>query len=319
MQQSTLTMRDAILERIRNKERETVLVSRLPKWSELTLPVVLGSFSMFEEKTKVRYLVERSCVEIDGVVTTQTELAREYLNLKFPNRRKPRYLKEQWELLEEWPPVPLYANPTYWTHNDGWYVDVKSAWWQIMNIVGWDVDYYPGEWVSTMRTNHDDFPFPDLKVARSALVSMGRPSVLRRAKPSPDFPYVEIEETKTFNKFYNPSLWRFISDTLNGIAREAIDYAGVHYVNNDGFICVGKESYERLIHVLDDWGLSYSIKGHGRGWVRATGCYQVGDARTMILRPRGYTHKVTNLPWLEWLKERVVTYSALHIARQSQL
>lgn len=319
MQQSTLAMRDMILDRIEKKDRTTIVMSRLPKWDELTLPVILGSFSMYEERTKTRYLSESDCVEIDGVYTTPSELAREYLNIKFPDRKPPRYTKEQRKLLTEWPPVPLYANPIYWTHDEGWYVDVKSAWWQIMNIVGWDVDYWPGKFVGYKGTTHDDFPFADIKVSRSALVSLGRPSVLRRAIPSEHFPYVDVVKTKTFNKFYNPSLWRFISDVLNGIAREAIDYAGVHYVNNDGYICVGRESFERLTDVLNDWGLTYSIKGHGSGWVRTRGCYQVGDARTMFVGKRQYVHKVTHLPWLEWLKERVATFSALHIARQSQL
>jgi hypothetical protein len=277
-------LKEAALKRADNFQ--TFYVRKFPDESYFKEIVMMGSHSYCLIQTKRRLVKEK--MKIDpvndpSVVETPSAIARDYLRHVY--QRGPRGTKAQMIKVEGLPPVPSYAKPGKFAH--GSYIDIRSAYWSIMKIIGWDLDYNPGLWISPGRPPAD-FPFPDHKVARNCLVSAGRMGSIdpETQKPRgipmydprklPGDPYSEVIRG---SELKNNQLPRLIHDLLNSIAAQAIEVGAV-YVNNDGFIGPTPNITDRIIGVIRDWGLDYSIKGEGGGQVKASGTYEVGIAKT---------------------------------------
>lgn len=330
-------MRALLVERCaeRRGSVQVDLVERWPEIRSLPCPIVLGSNSWWIERQRRRIMYRPGCVQVEpGIYETPGAIARIYLEEAYGVARKGyqyRMTTEQWRIIEQWPAMPSYSYVTRFDH--GYYIDIKAAWFQILLVAGWNIDYRPGaerpRWIMWGRPPAD-FPFPDAKVARSALVSLSRPARLRMWR-CPDCDGIAdarctVEGTPHYrsgshieairSRYYNPMLWRFVSDVLNSVARSAVDDCGAVYVNNDGFIAPNEDSAMQIMELLARWGLDARIKAEGEGHVNARGAYQVGKAKS---RAFAYPHDLDAInapPWSDWLAHR---YARMAERRRTEL
>lgn len=274
-----------------------IRVKQFPDVEKIHEIVMLGSHSFALINSRRRLVKEKIDLTAE-VYETPSAIARDYL--RFVYKKGPRYTKSQALRVEGIEPVPSYADPQKFGH--GFYVDIQSAYWSIMQIAGWNVDYNPGLWLSPGRPPAD-FPFPDHKVARNCLVSAGRLGGIPRYDPRklPGDPYDEI---KAGSPLKNLQLPRLIHDVLNTIAAQVIE-AGAIYVNNDGCIVRDQKTLDRVMQIVSDWGLTARIKAEGGGQIKASGTYQVGRVRTMNYstvgenQPLAHVYKPSYADWLQ--------------------
>jgi len=272
---------------------ETKLVYNLPRLDELNETTILGSYSYSLVSSRVRYLKNKDLVTVGDMVEAPSTVARDYLNLEY--KRGPRIKSAQGQaIMDGLEAMPNYAKPDKYDH--GFYIDIKSAYWSIMQIVGWNVDYWPGNWLSAGRVP-DSFPFPGHKIARNCLVSAGmKGSITRLLMPSG-----KLDTIKPSGNLTNMSLPKLISDVLNCIAFDAIQMGAV-YVNTDGFIVKDEKTAGRVIQLIFDWGLTPTIKMEGPGAVKSSGAYKVGENASIPYKLRGRESGVNAV--------RLPTYSA---------
>jgi hypothetical protein len=195
---------------------------------------------------------------------------------------------------------PLYAIPCELEY--GYYLDLQSAYWQILQLGGWDVDYLPNGFLAVRSSVHD-FPFPQNKLARNSLVSMGLPSTSTIWKPDKG-----LIRRGNSNATVNLVLWGFVQDVLHTFAHDMIEYAGAIYVNTDGYI-IPHDKLETAMQIADGWGLVLRMKESGRAVVRGVGDYDIGSHQSK--RPRKYPRKHEYIKPLRfsWLRDRVKHFS----------
>jgi hypothetical protein len=292
-------MLNILIERAKKRQDQwrTIPVRQLPDPYSLTETTILGSYSYSKLSSRTRIVVKKDCVTLDGdLIETPSAIARDYLREKY--KRGPIIKSVQAAaLMDSLYGVPNYAKPRLFEH--GFYVDIKSAYWSIMKISGWNVDYWPGKWLS-IGTPPDDFPFYNHKIARNCLVSAGVPSKILRYTPRGQF-----DEMRVGSPLANISLFKLIQDVLNSIAEESIA-AGAIYVNTDGFIAPNENIAAKIINIIEDWGLVASIKGEGEGGVKGAGAYKVGNAESVpwSLREDNAPIKAIHAPHhRRWLKK----------------
>lgn len=261
------TVRREVWERIREKSESydtTDVVSGFPPLSHFGREGVwVGSYSRSIPSRKWRlYHAASVCTEND-LKATPPQLTRAYLDLKFPKQLRAR--KSQ---LEFWKPrrsQPMYTLTGNY-NREMVYLDLKQAYWSIVKVIGWDVDYFPGMLVR--RQACDDYPFTGNRLARNSLVSMGL--------PSHGFLYKDGRIIAVPHAWkVNLGLWTAVQDILHGIADEMIKRAGAVYVNTDGYIlpaaheAIGRE-------IAAEWGLRIGEKNRGRATIYGVGAYSIG-------------------------------------------
>lgn len=311
-----------ILTQLRDKARE-----RASKWSPVSLVELpdpfqlnertsLGSYSYALQVSRVRLLRKYSLINLgEGVKETPSSIARDYLKLAY--KYGPKILHEQaieigaYDDPEEQDirkrklkPYPLFAKPARFDH--GFYIDIHSTFWAIMLIAGWNVDYYPKQWLAGGRPP-DDFPFPKHKAARSCLVSVARPGKITFYEPVGKFP-----EVKAGMPTVNLSISKLISDILNSIASEAVAMGAV-YANTDGYILPTERQAAHVAQMVFDWGLEPRIKYEGPGAVKGVGGYKVGDYESEPYKSRTSPEPLENLyppDYKKWLQFRFSKLSA---------
>lgn len=255
----------------------------MPDVRTFTERAFVGTFSTTTTRSKRRYLLQDTLIKsLTDWGQTPSELARDYLDIAYP--RKLRATGEQCEAFSKPRSMPLYYAP--YVTNDGVYVDVRSAFWSIMSVVGWDVDYMPGKYLSPGRAPYD-FPLPNHKVARNCLVSAGLDNSVTVWTGN------KFEETKPFNVHKNLGLWSCIADILHMIAVYAVKVCKARYVNTDGYIVPGFHAGD-LIQYIQSIGLPYAIKDAGATMVTGVGSYRVGDTQTHNFSPE-YSMPYSNL------------------------
>lgn len=216
-------------------------------------PVILGSFSWSSQAIKTKWLSEPHVSNFGGGYVTPGDLARDYLALKYPNRRI-RCTTAQWkECVGTKVEPPLYCNPC--RLESASYLDLSGAFWQIVRNVGWDVGYLPGKFLIS-NSRMTDFPYSFHKMARNCLVSVGIPAPMRLWNGH------AIEFIKKPSKFVNMILWRLVQDVLNSVAADMVD-AGCVYVYTDGYI-LPDDKLRLGFEILESWGLDYKIKMYGQ-------------------------------------------------------
>lgn len=252
--------------------------------------VILGTYSRTWRNREKREVLKHKAIEFNGRLDSPTAHTRDYL-MSCYDRRPAK--KEQRELLKR-KRMPIYANPGIMT--DAVYLDIKSAWFSIVMLAGWNVEYYPGRWFGFGQPPAD-FPFKDIKVARSALVSIGRTQKI------PLWVKGHLKTQPMYNNTENFHIWGVIADTLNCIASVAIS-EGARYVNTDGFI-ISRSKMDFMIDYILDWGLTVKVKAQGGAVICGVGAYQVGSHQTV----RGMTfHPCEVIDWEvgeKWLKRRL--------------
>lgn len=268
--------------------------------------IYLGSYSYFFPQSKRRMVVAHGLIRLgDKIRETPPAVARDYLESVY--HHGPRVRHEQIQKIRAGlSALPNMAKPCRFDH--GFYIDIKSAFWSLMQIVGWNPDYYPEKWLCPGRPPAD-FPFPDHKIARNCLVSAGLISEVPIYRP-PDGGSGETQ--RIGSKILNYSLYRLISDVLNTIAGQA-ESLGAVYANTDGYIAPDPIIGARIAQLIFDWGLTPRIQAEGPGGVRGSGAYKVGGNTSTpfkVRRDDRGLRKIHPRRASRWLQERIAFYSA---------
>ena len=301
-----MSMLYTLVEKIKEKQsqKKMIFVNRLPPLSSLKELTIIGKFSYYQNQSQRRIIHKPEAVEIiPGLLETPPNVARTYLFEKY--KLSPRISRVQFDsVVDSLRQMPNYAAPCEFDY--GFYVDIKAAYWRIMNLVGWDVDYWPGKWLSD-GTPPDDFPLPEHKTARSCLYSAGALSNIPYYDPAYKTKGKDnaIDVFKNGNPLLNPGLSKLTSDVLNSIATQAIR-AGAVYANTDGFICPDEHTAGHVVHIIRNWGLEASIKAEGPGGVKGAGAYKVGESTSAPYMIRGEStpiDKVYAPRYLKWLEK----------------
>ncbi len=252
----------------RQAKTKTLIVDYFPPFTEFKERIYLGVNSWSFPDRGERWLKPGGYFVTENGIQTAGEIARDYLDYKFPVRL--RATRAQKNSINIHRSAPLYVEPTIL--EDAAYVDLKGAFWSIMSLVGWNVDYYPSRWI-LRGIPPDDFPYADIKPARNSLVSCGLPTPLRM--------WTGKKVTRRFatNVHINMGLWAFIMDTLHAIASHAREL-GACYVHTDGYI-LERWNAPDLINIIESYGLHAGIKASGVGTIIGMGNWKVGEHSTM--------------------------------------
>jgi hypothetical protein len=278
--------------------RKMDIVGEFPLLPSLSGRVFVGSFSWYYVQQRRKEILRRFALRFPFGICTPSELARSYIACKYPRQRA---LNVQTEIFKRHITAPLYVQPHH--YDSGFYVDIKSAYWQILQVVGWDADYYPGVWLAKGQPM-DDFPFAQNRLARNCLVTCGLPSEASVW----DGDVQKFIRVKTFNKQINLGIWKLVLDVLHCIAWDCIA-AGAIYAHTDGYIC----SSERVVAVqnaISEWGLESTIKRQGVTDVYGVGSYTIDKFGTKNQHIKTRPYDGLNLPeYNNWLKKRFQAHS----------
>lgn len=256
--------------------------------------IIMGTYSRTWRNIPYREVRKGKTAEVNGVIDTPTAHTRDYIAFCYPRRPCKR---DQRDLLKR-KRMPLYAYPCI--VKDAVYLDIKSAWFSIVNLVGWDCEYYPSRWLGRGSAPLD-FPLASNKVARSAMVTMGRTT------PLPVWKQGHMVYTKMYNTTENYHIWGVIADVLNAIAVHAIK-EGARYVNTDGFIISRKKALH-LLSYIEAFGLQVRVKAEGDSCICGPGAYVVGPHYSMRSMPFTAIDNVDRLIDDEWLRVRVARFA----------
>jgi hypothetical protein len=268
-------------------------VSKIPAIPE-RVPVgetiITGSYSQTWKKAGVRYMLLDKTVLMPYGRPTITDVSRDYLTAKYPVRRIRR---DQGKMLKQHPPA-LFTNPGF--YKDMVYLDVRSAYWTIIKIVGWDVDLWPGKWIGVGQTM-SDFPLPTHKVCRNSLHGVALPSWMVI------YTSTGRHSIRTFNKLLNLQLHEVIACVQHSIALFAVNECGACYFNTDGAIIPAKMA-KKYVDYVNSWGLSLSLEHVGDTIIITSGSYKIGDYQTKrystVKKPR-HLNNLRPFAWSDWL------------------
>lgn len=266
-------------DRLREKSEaydETDIVSGFPPLHHFSPDGVwVGAFSRTIPRRKWRLLLKSAVLSEGSAQATPPQVARAYLDCKFPKQ-----LRAKGTQLDFWKPrrsQPIYTEPGRY-REDMVYLDIVSAYWTILQAIGWDVDYYPG--MLGRREGVSDFPYPGNKIARNSLITLGLPSW--------GFMYKDGQVINVPHSWrVNIGLWTAVQDILHGIADDMIKRAGAVYVNTDGYI-IPVAAINTAYRIAEDWQIPLREKYRGRVTVYGAGAYSIGTkvcSRTSRLSP----------------------------------
>lgn len=279
----------------RNEGWQIHLLDKFFSLNRLHHSCSLGTFAWSSAPIFTKWLHRPNARNYGGGWMTPGDIARDYLALKYPNRRI-RITTSQWQsCVKDRRNAPLYCVPCRMDH--GVYVDLSGAYWQIVRAVGWDVSYNPGKFLAQNSSMHD-FPYWTEKMARNCLVSVGVSAPMRMWTGD------KIIFVKKPNRFVNLILYRLVMDVLNGAAYDAIQ-AGASYVYTDGYL-VDVKFLPGVCQALDAWGLQYTFKHDGVTHIKAAAAYECGDYRTKQYNRNRRDHAVNKVydPGVAWLRKR---------------
>lgn len=228
------------------------------------------------------------------------EAARTELRRAFPGLKRVGWFRQQMFLLDYRQPV-FYSQP--WQSEDGVYIDLKSAYWNIYRRLWLDVAFPRGS--GTLPLWGVAERLEKWKLARNSVVGM---TVARQAvgiKGSRRIPF------KTDNPFFTPHLWATVQEILHELAVFACGF-GCQYIATDGYLFPDRRGnlfaafldtlrlpYRRHaapIEVLG-WG-SYSVFG-----VRETVFYKRGRRGGQPVDNLSVYRLFDPLAFLEWFRD----------------
>lgn len=300
-----LSLEEGLAEKAhKRQEANTYRYDDFPELKEIDTKTFLGSFSWFTPAWHIRFIDSNGVYNVGYGDQTAPEIARDYIAVKYG--RSPAVKKFQLPELQRERNAPLLSMPG--VYPDMCYIDIKSAYWSIIRIIGWDVDYMPGEWLS-IRSNNEDFPGKDVKVARSSLVSLCQSQMMSMWDGH------RLYSEKSTSNIFNSALWACVFDVLNGVADDMV-CMGAKYVHTDGYI-IERSKADEAIAKIREWGLSASIKYEGDSEITTVGCYRVGGVQTQqrtAIAPQVW-YKV-DARHKEWLKPRVKWFAEYRIDKE---
>lgn len=305
-----IKLNNLVEESQKEKSEAVYYVRELPDPLKLKDRTILGSMSISQKGGRVRYIKKSKAIKLsNGLIETAPKIARLYLKDKFGRspRIKPALVDK---LVNGLRTMPFYNKPC--DFEMGFYIDIKSAYWSIINAVGWDVDYNPNKWLSR-ATVLDDFPLIENKIARSCLVSVtaiepkSKKAVLTVADPEWKKNGMSgfIDNYGVINTLANPALQKIVSDVLNAIASQAKE-AGAIYIHTDGYIAPNEYIAGHIIDIIQNWGLEARVKAEGKGGVVSHGVYKVGNEQSKnyieFLSKNHHDH-IYKPPYIKWLEK----------------
>jgi hypothetical protein len=275
----------------RRKRYKTSVLDRFPPITSVKEMTYVASYTWSLSVRKARWLAESTVIEPFGYPQTAGEIARDYLTVKFPKRLRAREAQRQLITLHRAP--PLFAMPRAFQNMA--MVDLKSAYWSILNIVGWDVDYWPGVFLHPGTTPFD-YPGEPYKTARVALVTAGLScrSLIWTGE--------QFKTQNMRNQHINYGIWSVVQDTLHACAQVAIRHQAI-YVHTDGYIVPMTEVKPLINDLFAECRLVARVKNYGAGEVYGIGCYDIGGkktARKMLRGSLGFTNLSSDS--FDWLK-----------------
>lgn len=285
------------------KYKYVLISGNFPSLTGIKEPVIIGTFSWILMKTKQRWIAEKSIVDVGNGIQTAPEVARDYIDAAFP--RKLRAYADQIPFIKQHRSAVLYAKVGRTIK--GVYLDVSAAYWSILRVTGYNVDYFPNKWLLQGR-HMEDFPLPHHKVARSSLVSLGL------VHPMSMWTGEKMKEVKKGNPRVNFGLWAIVQDVLHGIAVDLKNECGLMYGHTDGFI-VPYHQMDRAIQIISErWGMPVKVKTNDAGdkaiglaVVLGVGRYKVGNVETknVLSPPSDDFSNLQSLVDPVWLSERI--------------
>lgn len=283
-------------------------VKGFPPIRQLREPYLIGSASLTLRESRRRYVRRAAGLAIGEFLETPTTIARDYLTLAYgkgPGLRGPQKSEIEF-VINRTPAFPLFATPKKF--DDGFYIDVRRAFFSIMCVCGWNVSYRPRKFIGHGKPPLD-FPFQDSSIARNSLVSVAQSRELVEFYP----PNGKRHIISTFNPLLNESISALIRDVLHSLARVAIENGAI-YVHTDGYIAPDENAAQRIIQAVKDWGLEARIKSRGAGNVKGVANYSVGEMSSKWVDRRFETGQtfsaIANVPYERWLQNNFSTLAA---------
>jgi len=271
------------------------LIKKFPKVVSLKDFTFIGSFAWTQPHIKNKMIKSTHAHNYGAGWVTPADIARDYLAVKFGGERLRCNTNQYIDFVKNRIHQPLYCEPV--TGMRAVYVDLKSAYWQILMCGGWDVDYSRNRFLS-VRSDVLDFPFPHLKLARNTLISIGLPGNSTTWHPEHGF-----SSMRGGGATINLVLYGFAMDFLHCFAEEMIERAGAVYVNTDGYI-IPEFELTNALKIADEWGVQLDLRYDGFATVRRVGDYDIANYRSsrpsVGVHPRKYIHP----PKLKWFKKR---------------
>lgn len=251
----------------RNEKNKHVLYSDFPDITQIRERVYWGIYSWTLTKSKRRWLNYETALHVDDMICSPTDIVRDYLDFYHPNRLRATGLEVRNYETRRY--APLYIHPT--TIQDATYIDIKSTYYSIVTLLGWNVGYMPGQWLIAGRAPLD-FPLPNDKPARNYLVSIGLPGEIDvwtgYRWVSQSVPNVHI----------NLALWSVIMDILHSIASIAVALGAI-YVHTDGYILPSERANELML-AIRQFRLTPEVRAEGPTILLGFANYMCGERRT---------------------------------------
>lgn len=285
----------------RNAKWSIEIVNEFPEIKTINSPVILGSFAWSSNVLKKKWMNAHHATDLGGGHVTPADIARDYLTARGHKASKRRMTTQQYHaLVLNKKSAPLYAYPC--EIEDAVYVDLKSAYWSILRVVGWDLEYNPNLWLAVGQSV-DDFPVPENKLARNCLVTVGVNGAMNLWDGE------MLKSVKKPNPFSNMMLYGLVMDVLNGIAYDMVHYAGARYVHTDGYI-LQERNLHRAYEVTDRWGLRSGEKFSGRATIGGVADYSIGNRKSRLRRKsvQSFYSNLQEKP-SEWLRSRFARWS----------
>lgn len=241
------------------------IIDVMPSPNNLPTGTIYGYYSAFLPQ-KIRLIPKKHYIERDGHEGTQTTLTRHWIK----ENKKKRKCRPTELAGYSWATAPLYCKPR--TMERGVYIDIKSAYGSIYEILGWEVDYLRGMYLAP-SPDMMNYPYSDLKVARSYVVTgsraKGNVTTVRNGF---------LKSTSKYNPYSNPSLVASVLDVLSMIARFAVYACDASYFNTDGAI-MGEGQSLVFGQFLQSIGLDYSIKYSGSVYIANVNNWEIGEKK----------------------------------------
>lgn len=244
---------------------EVRLVDDFPPLRTIKDPLFLGSFAWTAAAARWKIVKRSGAINAYGEsLLTPADVARDYVRAKY---QKPhRVTSGQYEAtVKVHRFAPMFAKVGEYGHCT--YLDLKSAYWSILQVIGWDVDYHPNRWLN-VRSDCQDFPLYKHKMARNCLVSVGLVGQGKRWDGE------KLTFVRKSNPLANMVLYAAVQDILHSIAADMIA-AGAIYVHTDGYIFPSERVGEGF-DILKQWGLVGTVRNEGRTTIFAAGTYTCG-------------------------------------------
>lgn len=246
-------------------------VDRLPSLDYFgSAGVFIGTWSRTSLELKEKFVLAGTAIkpapELPALVTP-SELARTWVDASIKRRLKAT--KEQINFwLDYHHGAPYMAKRGIYA--DMVYLDLKSAYWSIMQIVGWGAEYHHD--MIVRRHPVDDFPYPNEKLARNSLATVALSGGGQLYK---DGRFIETGGKRIVNN----GLFYLVNDILHAVAMDMLEFNPV-YINTDGFIIPAEYEHIAIDKILNHWGLLMTKRHQGNAHVFGVGSYRIGTHHT---------------------------------------